>query len=73
MTQTIDITPTWSALLPALIAVARDGTEEGRRAALSELRRMAQAADQLNIELKTMAEHGLSPSAETLKLCGGQS
>lgn len=70
--QTIDLTPTWSALLPALLAVVKDGTEEGRTAAVSELRRMAQAADQLNVELKTMAEHGLNPSAATLKLCGSQ-
>ena len=70
--QTIDLTPSWSALLPALLAVVKDGTEEGRTAAAHELRRMAQAADQLNVELKTMAEHGLNPSAATLELCGGQ-
>ena len=68
--RTIDLTPTWSGLLPALLAVIQDGKPEGQRLALEELRRMAKAADQLNIELKTMAEHGLNPSEETLELCG---
>lgn len=67
--KTIDLTPTWSGLLPALIAVIQNGKPEGQRLAIEELRRMAQAADQLNVELKTMAEHGLNPSVETLKLC----
>jgi hypothetical protein len=45
---TIDLTPTWAAILPALIAVIRDGTPDGQRLALEELRRMATAADRLN-------------------------
>lgn len=46
--KTIDLTPTWGALLPALVAVSSDGTEEGRRSAHLELRRMAYAADRWN-------------------------
>lgn len=41
----IDITPTWSGILPALIAIMRDGTHEGQRLAEIELRRMATLAD----------------------------
>lgn len=44
--ETIDITPTWSELLPTLIEVATNGaTLEGRRNAMTELKRMARAAD----------------------------
>ena len=50
---TIDITPTWAGILPALIFVIRDGTPEGQRAAMTELQRMAQAADRLNALAKT--------------------
>jgi 2-methylcitrate dehydratase PrpD len=41
----IDLTPTWAGVLPALLAVIENGSESGRAAALSELRRMAKAAD----------------------------
>jgi hypothetical protein len=43
--RTIDLTPTWSAILPALIATLRDGTPEGQDIARRELASMAQAAD----------------------------
>jgi hypothetical protein len=43
--RTVDLAPTWEALLPAFLAVLADGTEEGKRIAREELRRMAQAAD----------------------------
>lgn len=46
--ETIDLTPSWYALLPAYVAVLQDGNEAGRTAVISELRRMAQAADQWN-------------------------
>lgn len=42
---TIDITPTWAGILPVLLAAIENGTPEGRRFAISELRRMAQIAD----------------------------
>lgn len=45
---TINLTPSWRGLLPALIAVIQDGTPEGQRLAVIELQRMAQAADRLN-------------------------
>ena len=40
--------PTWTALLPAFFAVLENGTDEGRKIAKEELRRMAQAADLWN-------------------------
>lgn len=41
----IDATPTWAAILPALLAAVTDGTAEGQRIARAELIRMARAAD----------------------------
>jgi hypothetical protein len=46
--MTIDLTPTWVGILPALLAVIESGTPEGRRDAIKELRNMARAADQWN-------------------------
>lgn len=46
--QGLDVTPTWTALLPYFFAVLEDGTAEGKRIARDELRRMAQAADNWN-------------------------
>lgn len=44
--ETIDLTPTWSGILPGLLAVLTHGeTVEARRAAEIELRRMARLAD----------------------------
>ncbi len=43
--ETIDITPTWEGLLPALLMVLERGDAKGREEALAELRRMARIAD----------------------------
>lgn len=45
MTTTIDLTPTWTGVLPILIAGIENGTAEGRKIAIDELSRMARAAD----------------------------
>jgi hypothetical protein len=46
MAKTIDLTPTWSGILPALLAVIANGeTVEARKAAEQELARMARIAD----------------------------
>lgn len=45
MAKTIDLTPTWAGILPALLAVIQDGNSEGKRQAEIELRRLAQVAD----------------------------
>lgn len=42
---TIVMTPTWTGLLPLLLAVITDGTAKGQAAAREELARMAKAAD----------------------------
>lgn len=47
-TMTIDLTPTWSGLLPALLLAYTNGTPEGKRMARGELLRMAEAADKYN-------------------------
>lgn len=41
----IDVTPTWSAILPLLLAVYKDGNFHGIKEAEGELRRMAELAD----------------------------
>jgi len=45
MAKLIDITPTWSAILPLLIIAIENGNDEGKRAARTELKRMAELAD----------------------------
>jgi hypothetical protein len=46
-TVTIDLTPTWSGILPALLALLEAGGE-ARATAEKELRKMADAADKWN-------------------------
>ena len=43
--ETVDATPTWEGLLPLYLMSYENGANEGRRAALEELQRMAQLAD----------------------------
>lgn len=43
--RTIDMTPTWAAILPALLAAVTDGTPTGQAIARKELARMAEIAD----------------------------
>lgn len=47
MQKTIEATPTWAAVLPILL-MGLEGDEVARKAAHSELRRMAEAADKWN-------------------------
>lgn len=56
--KSIDITPTWSGVLPALLAAVADGTPEGKRMAREELGRMAQAADHWNAHCKAETAGG---------------
>ena len=46
--ETIDMTPTWAGLLPALLALAEGSTAAGKKTAREEFARMAQAADNWN-------------------------
>lgn len=43
--QTIDLTPTWSAMLPSMIALLNTGKFEPIKIATEELERMAKLAD----------------------------
>ena len=44
-TKSFDITPTWTGILPVLAAALQNGTAEGQRMAMEELKRMARLAD----------------------------
>jgi hypothetical protein len=44
-THTYDITPTWSGLLPYMIAVLEDSNHESRELILKEFEKMAVGAD----------------------------
>lgn len=46
--RTIDITPTWSSLVPVIVAAIENGTPIGRTAAIEELKRLAKFADGIN-------------------------
>jgi hypothetical protein len=49
MAQSIDITPTWQALIPTLVEVAANGTSaQARKSAMAELLRLAKAVDDMN-------------------------
>jgi hypothetical protein len=53
--ETIDLTPTWSEILTALLAVIVNGeTFEARNTAHAELRRMARLADALKPALDAL-------------------
>lgn len=53
--EAIDLTPTWAAVLPILLAAVEDGTAEGRKIAREELARMAGFADKY-VELSKKAK-----------------
>ncbi len=55
-TETIDMTPTWSQIVPAFVAALQHGTGDGPRAAREELARMAEAADLWNAHASGMIE-----------------
>lgn len=46
MAEYIDVTPTWSGILPIILTALRDATPEGQRMAGEEIRRMAKLADE---------------------------
>jgi len=43
--KTIDMTPTWESLLPAMLAVLENGSFDAKQDIRSELKKMAKAAD----------------------------
>jgi len=58
MSQKIDMTPTWSDVLPLMVEVIRNGEYEGVKIVKEELQRMAKAADLWNAEAKAENENG---------------
>jgi hypothetical protein len=63
--KTIDTTPTWESLMPALVEVAANGTTaEARELAAGELLKLARIVDAHIANLKTLADDGL-PIDET--------
>lgn len=63
----IDATPTWAAILPALLAAVTDGTAEGQRIARAELARMARAADSAVAAAQSLKER--EDDLKTARLC----
>ncbi len=56
MSQAVNVTPTWSAVLPMLIMAIENGPSEGSYHAIQELRRMAEIADNWNEEANKNSE-----------------
>jgi hypothetical protein len=55
---TVDLTPTWSGILPYILTVLRDGNGSGQKIALEELERMAKLADRYVASQKTQPAGG---------------
>lgn len=53
-TKTVDITPTWSGILPALLTLLHSENAEARFVAQKELERMARLTDKLIDHLNTL-------------------
>jgi hypothetical protein len=51
--QTFDCTPTWQALLPAIISLIESGGPNASQVAKEELQKMAVAADKYNSLVKS--------------------
>lgn len=50
--ETIDLTPTWRGILPALVHLTREGDAEGKAHAWKELYRIADIVDEMNARNK---------------------
>lgn len=50
--ETIDIAPKWVEIMPAILAVVRDGDEQGRKTVTAELMRLARLMDEQNERIK---------------------
>lgn len=56
MKITIDATPTWRGIAPALVAILRDGDAQAQNDAMAELLRMADIADEYVAMMKKAKE-----------------
>ena len=50
----IDITPSWTAVMPYMIYILTQGTEEGKQEVAKELIRLARIVDQNNERLRKL-------------------
>lgn len=46
--KTIDLTPTWAGIMPGIISILENGSEDGRKIAREELMKLARQVDTLN-------------------------
>ena len=53
-TKTIDLTPTWQGILPALLDLIKSDNPEVRTLAEAEMYRMARSADRMIAHLNSM-------------------
>lgn len=60
-TQTIDMTPTWAGIMPAIIMALQHGTAEGQAMARAELNRLAKEVDAINLASRGEAAEILEP------------
>lgn len=54
--ETVDLTPTWAALMPLFINILQEGTAEGKESVSKELTRLAKIADDLKAERKDLVD-----------------
>lgn len=54
--KTIDVTPTWSEILPSILILLKSERASCREVAVTELARMARVADKMTAHLKTLSE-----------------
>ena len=53
-TRYVDLTPTWVSLIPLLVETANSGeSASGRKAAMSELTRLAETVDKMNAQARS--------------------
>lgn len=64
MARTLDLTPTWAGLMPALIALLQDGTAEGQKTAREELARLARGMDSANAAARSEEAAALARAQE---------
>lgn len=65
---TIDITPTWKAVLPVFLIALQHGNAVGQRVAMEELRRMADFADRYVESAKKEAEEQADAISDEARL-----
>ena len=53
-TQTVDLTPTWQGILPALLNLLQSDNPRTRELAEAEMYRMARSADRMIAHLNSM-------------------